>query len=90
MTRVGGRVPLQVSPHFDKFTRLIMDIQLGHVFKTHIHELKTSSIKDMETRKRRQFLAALMHIVLLDSLLLPWWLTPGVCVDQTCCVFSGL
>ena len=55
MTRVGGRVPLQVSPHFDKFTRLIMDVQLGHVFKTHIHELKTSSIKDMETRKRRQY-----------------------------------
>ena len=55
MTQVGGLVPLQVSPDFDKFTRLIMDVQLGHVFKTHIHELKTSSTKDMETRKRRQY-----------------------------------
>ena len=55
MTQVGGRVPLQVSPDFDKFTRLIMEVQLGHVFKTHIHELKTSSTKDMETRKRRQY-----------------------------------
>ena len=55
MTRVGGRVPLQVSPHFNRFTRLIMDVQLGHVFKTHHHELKPVSIKDMESRKRRQY-----------------------------------
>ena len=40
MTQVGGLVPLQVSPDVDKFTRLIMEVQLGHVFKTHIHELK--------------------------------------------------
>ena len=45
-SRVGRQVQLQVSPHFDNFTLLIMDVQvqLGHVFKTHIHELKSSSI----------------------------------------------
>ena len=55
MTRVGGRIPLQGSQHFDRFTRLIMDVQLGHVFKTLQHELKPVSIKDMESRKRRQY-----------------------------------
>ena len=37
MARVGGRIPLQGSQHFDRFTRLIMDVHLGHVFKTLQH-----------------------------------------------------
>jgi hypothetical protein len=86
MTRVGGRVPLQVSPHFDEFTGLIMDVQLGHVFKHQIHELKNSLSR---TWNHASGESTLMHIMLLDSPLLPWWLTPGVCADQTCCVFSG-
>ena len=55
MTRSGGRVPLQVSPHFDRFTRLIMDVQLGHVFRTKDHVFKPSSIREMETSKRRKY-----------------------------------
>ena len=55
MTRCGGRVPLQVSPHFDRFTRLIMDVQLGHVFQTNGHVFKPSSIREMEASKRRKY-----------------------------------
>ena len=55
MTRGGGRVPLKPSPHFNRYTRLIMDVQLGHVFATGNHVFKSSSIKDMETHKRGKY-----------------------------------
>jgi hypothetical protein len=62
--------------------------QLGHVFKTHNHELETSYVKDMETRKRRQYTDEYRDIRFAFAPLVANSL--GVCVDQTCCVFSGL
>ena len=55
MTRRGGRIPLRPSPPFDRFTRLVMDVKLGHVFATDTHAPKPSSIRDMEQAKRGKY-----------------------------------
>ena len=52
MTRRGGRIPLCPSPPFDRFTRLVMDVKLGHVFDTVSHTPKPRSIRDMERAVR--------------------------------------
>ena len=57
MTKVGGRIPLRCSPPFDRFTRLVMDVQLGHVFATHAHVLKPETLRSMELAKRRKYSA---------------------------------
>jgi hypothetical protein len=55
MTRRGGRIPLCPSPPFDRFTRLVMDVKLGHVFDTDSHTPKPRSIRDMERAKRGKY-----------------------------------
>jgi hypothetical protein len=48
MTKVDKCIPLQGSPPFDRFTQLVMDVQLGHVFATNTHALKSQSLRSME------------------------------------------
>jgi hypothetical protein len=57
MTKVGGRIPLRCSPPFDRFTcfKLVMDVQLGHLFVTQTHALKTQSFRSMETAMQTKY-----------------------------------
>ena len=55
MAKVGGRIPLRCTPPFDRFTRLVLDVQLGHVFATQTHSLKPQSLRSMETAKRTKY-----------------------------------
>ena len=55
MTKVGGRIPLRCTPPFDRFTRLVLDVQLGHVFATQGHVLKPQTLQSMERAKRVKY-----------------------------------
>ena len=55
MTTVGGLIPLSRRRQFNKYTKLIMDVRLGHTFSTGGHTIKKNTIKIMEQSKRTKF-----------------------------------
>lgn len=55
MTTVGGLIPLSRRRQFNKYTKLIMDVRLGHTFSTEGHTIKKNTIKIMEQSKRTKF-----------------------------------
>jgi hypothetical protein len=54
LTKVGWRIPLRCSPPFDRFARLVMEAQLGHIFATHNQILKSQSLRSMGKAKPNQ------------------------------------
>ena len=54
MTFSGGCVRENQRLNFNKNTRLIMDVTIGHVFDTR-HFFKRRNIQAMETKKRRKY-----------------------------------
>jgi len=54
MTFSGGCVRENQRLNFNKNTRLIMDVTIGHVFDTR-HVFKRRNIQAMETKKRRKY-----------------------------------
>jgi hypothetical protein len=54
MTKVGGRIPLRCTPPFDRFTRLVLDVQLGHVFASATQGHKPFK-QSMERAKRAKY-----------------------------------
>ena len=55
MTTVGGLIPLSRRRQFNKYTKIIMDMRLGHTFSTAGHAIKKNTIKSMEQSKRAKF-----------------------------------
>jgi hypothetical protein len=55
MTTVGGLIPFVGRPAYNKHTRLIMDVRLGHTFTTANHVCKPKCIATMETEKRTKY-----------------------------------
>ena len=55
MTTVGGLIPFVGRPAYNKHTRLIMDVRLGHTFTTANHVCKPKCIATMETEKRSKY-----------------------------------
>ena len=55
MTTVGGLIPFVGRPAYNRHTRLIMDVRLGHTFTTANHVCKPRCIPTMETDKQRKY-----------------------------------
>ena len=51
MTTVGGLIPFVGRPAYNRHTRLIMDVRLGHTFTTTNHVCKSKCIPMMEIFK---------------------------------------
>lgn len=57
MTTVGGLIPFVGRPAYNRHTRLIIDVRLGHTFKTTNYVCKSKCIPMMETEKRLKYSA---------------------------------
>jgi len=55
MTTVGGLIPLSRRRQFNNYTKIVMDVMLGHTFSTEGHAIKKNTIKNMERYKRKKF-----------------------------------
>jgi len=55
MTTVGGLIPLSRRHQYNKYTKIIMDMRLGHTFSTVGHAIKKNTIKSMEQSKSTKF-----------------------------------
>ena len=55
ITLVGGIVPPSTTKGFTRYTRLIMDVKIGHTYESRNHTPKPNMIKEMEQLKRRKF-----------------------------------
>ena len=58
MTKGGGIVPTNRRAGFTRWTRVVLDVKLGHTFASRAHQFKANSIHAMESLKRSKYQAA--------------------------------
>ena len=58
MTKLGGLVPTNPRAGFTRWTRLILDVKLGHTFASRDHLFKVNTIAAMESLKRSKYQTA--------------------------------
>ncbi len=80
MTTVGGLIPFVGRPAYNRHTRLIMDVHLGHTFTTANHVCRPKCISLRWKLKNGGNTPP--DIVTKAMLSPPWLPTRGVCVAQ--------
>ena len=58
VTKCGGLVPTNQRAGFTRWTRLVLDVKLGHTFASQHHHFKPNTIAAMESLKRSKYQTA--------------------------------